>query len=224
MSNGFPNLDPKMHAKLFEITDEIRRLRLEPTSLSKADYAKIMRQLCAALRMSFEYGLENAIRYVGDKTKDVETVRNANAIVQDAKTFLAFLQFETQLLKKCGASESAVDDMIQCIKLFRESTNVDFSNLDVGKIIGNAKELCEKACEIAGSVENHIEGERYIYEEKKRALRTYGTAFVAANLSSLALTFGASAIFTTVSAGFGSLMLGWEGRLRDPTQDRPRQR
>lgn len=220
MGIEFPNLDPKMHHDLFKVTDRIRELGMGSKKLTMADYAAIMQQLCASLTMSFEHGLENAILYLGAKTQDAKTVADANAIVRDAKNFGNFLNFEAKLLSACGMPQATVDELIRCIKDFKES--IDFSNLNAQKILASVKELQKMACASEALVTAYVDDEKRIYEDKKRALKVYGVSLVAANFSALGFTMGASGPLTAISAGFGGLMLTFEGKLKDPTESPPK--
>lgn len=216
----FPNLDPKMHEALFRITDEMRRLRLDRGSVSAGEYHRILKELCGALQESCRHGLQQAIFYTQAQANDPEQRAAARQIVSDLGRFSEFIAIEKDILLKCGVSENAADDILEQVSALREHYRAETFNAD--EVWHHAAALRDGACTAADGVDAHFRDRERFHEDRKRAMRTYGTALIAANLSALAFSAGGSAPVSFVSSGFGGLLLTWTGFLKEHGSERLR--
>lgn len=214
----FPNLDPKMHEALFRITDDMRRLKVDPGLISKTEYRRILNELCGALRKSCEHGLQQALLYPQAQANDPEAVAAARQIAGDLGRFSEFIVIEKKILLECGVSAETADDILEQVAALREHYRAEGFNAD--EAWHCVVTLRDGTCAAAKSVDSHFGDAERLHEDRRRTMRTYGTAVVVANLTALGITLGGSAPVSFMSSGFGTLLLTWTGFFKEPGSGR----
>jgi hypothetical protein len=190
--------------------------------LSVEDYSDILRQVCEALKTSFAHGLEEAIRYVGRQANDPQTVQQANAIVNDLKAFRKFLKLETEVLKRCGVNPKTAAELARLTEQYRDS--YDLGALNTDEMLAGIRALQSEACTGMTDAAAYVADQQQLFKDAQFDLRVTASSIAAGNLSALAITMGMSGILTTVSAGFGGLMMTWAGFMKDRTQSPPKKK
>jgi hypothetical protein len=108
-----PNLNRDDHRDLFRVTNEIHKLRHNPSELTNGDYRNILVELCSVLNSSFEKGLDTAIRSMNIDSSEVR--QQAKAIVDDFGRFSEVLIFTRDKLLACGIEKDTADEIIQYV-------------------------------------------------------------------------------------------------------------
>lgn len=210
-------LDAALHRALFQVTDRLRKLKNNPREVTLGEYNDILRELCGALTTSLEHGLDKAV--FSRIANDPELQTEARLITGDLKAFAAFLQFEHKVLVRCGVSPETAKDIVAQIKPLKDQLR-EFK-YDPEKVMSIVRHLQVASCKGVRLAGDYLDREEELFEAKKRALITYGSATIAANGSAVAITFGAAAPFATLSAAAGGLLITWRGILEAPRDRKP---
>ena len=225
MSGQFPFLNPKEHQEIFRVTDSINALGLGNKTLSRGEYASIMRAACNALSRSLQNGLEEAIVALAKENVDKKRGDEVREILMNADKFTSFLKFEEELLAKCGLSRVSIEKVVSDLRSFRqvviaEGIPESLTSINSERLLSAIKNLRDRTCEAAADMEKNVGAMRSKYEDRVWGFQISGAGLIVGDLTVLAASAGTLAVFSTVSTGAGGLMLSWERFfLKDPTKE-----
>ncbi len=117
---AYPSLNPELHRELFRITDDVRRLKLNPQSLTVEEHKDLLVSVCNALKTSIDNGLPDAPRLAADLGANQHIKDEANAILRDTGAFTAFIDFEIKSLTACGVNKETALDITNEITALRD--------------------------------------------------------------------------------------------------------
>jgi len=188
----FPNLDAADFRLLFQQTDNLKKLRYDPGSLSIKDYKDILIVLCGSLDDAMNKGLEKAVR--SRLANDATVQQQARAIVGDVKAYVEFLKFEHELLIKCGVSDDGAKEIIDLLYNLRQVFMKD-TQYDADKVWDAVQRFRHEVCNTAQQIKQYVADERQRAEDRSRTRFFWGIITIAGNATGTAITT-ATAILT----------------------------
>jgi hypothetical protein len=217
-----PTLDLKYHQGLFRVTDQLRKLRTDPSQFSVEDYRSLLNELCGSLNNSLDGGLDRVINFASDLTQDEGIRKEAKAIVEDVEAFAKFISFEEEALIECGSSKESAKVIATEIASLREQ--IGSLPYDAGAVVETIKTGRDAICRTAKEIDSSLDKEIAHFEDAKRTMLTYGIAGSLANAAATAITAGAAFPFAALSYAGSGVLITLRGTLRDPSERRPGRR
>jgi hypothetical protein len=211
-------VDPLDYRELFAITGHLRELRHAPSQVTWAHHVHILQELCSILTEAIGQGLEQVL--YSANANDPSTQAFARLILSDLRVFTDFLKFEKDVLVKCGVDAVTADDIVAAIRpLYTELKRMTF---DPAKTFAAIESLRDDVCKASRSARSAMNRAKTAVDDQKRVLKVYGVAATVANLSTIAITLGASSPFIAISTVAGSLLISHRTDIKNPLDHPPR--
>lgn len=215
----FRGIDVTVHRELFRVTDQMRRLRTNPRSLTVSDHGDILTDACNAISSSLAEDLALALAFTERLANDPNTLKQARDVARDMRTFAAFLAFEQKTLVECGVAPETAMDIASQLGEIRVAL-VQMEGFEGANVLPVVEKFKDSVCRAAADADNRLRSEQDVFENGQRTLITYGIGLTLANAVAAVISAGVAS-FALLSGAAGGAMLAGTGLLKDPGRRAP---